>query len=234
MGTSGWQYDHWKGLFYPDQLSRSGWFGYYAHCFDTVEVNNTFYHLPTAETFDAWREAAPEGFLYALKFSRYGSHLKKLKDPAASVGMFVERADRLGDRLGPILVQLPPNWKVNVERLDAFLAAAPKRLRWAVEFRNPGWLCREVFDVLSAHGAALCIHDALENHPREATADWGYFRFHGAGPWGKYSHQALSVAAGRIRERLESGADMYAYFNNDAQAFAVVNALDLRRYAGGG
>jgi uncharacterized protein YecE (DUF72 family) len=231
VGTSGWQYDHWKGIFYPEDLRKSGWFGHYAGHFDTVEVNNTFYHLPKAQTFDAWREQAPKGFRYALKFSRYGSHLKKLKDPQASVQAFLERAERLGELLGPILVQLPPNWEADAGRLRAFLDAAPKRHRWAVEFREASWLCEAVFDLLRRHQAALCVHDIIPDHPRVTTADWVYLRFHGPGPWGSYTHQALSAAAGRIRAHLADGRDVYAYFNNDAHGHAVRNALDLRRYA---
>jgi uncharacterized protein YecE (DUF72 family) len=233
VGTSGWQYDHWKGVFYPAELSKSDWFDHYARHFDTVEINNTFYHLPKAETFDSWRRRAPEGFCYVLKFSRYGSHIKKLKDPAASIGRFLQRAERLGPLLGPILVQLPPNWRVNVERLEGFLAAAPRRHRWAVEFRDPTWLCPEVFEVLRGHNAALCVHDMLADHPRERTADWLYLRFHGPGPWGKYPHQALSAAAGRIRADLRDGRDVLAYFNNDAEGHAVRDALALRRYVAG-
>ncbi len=230
VGTSGWQYDHWEEVFYPPELKKSEWFAYYAEHFDTVEVNNTFYHLPDPETFDAWREQAPPGFRYTLKFSRYGSHLKKLKDPQASIGAFLECAERLRAHLGMILVQLPPNWRADVERLDAFLSAAPKRIRWAVEFREASWLCEEVFDVLRSHSAALCVHDMLPDHPREVTTDRVYLRFHGPGPWGGYTDQALSAAARRIEKHLDAGRDVYAYFNNDAHGYAVRNATDLRRY----
>jgi len=232
-GTSGWQYDHWKGVFYPQKLKKSKWFHHYASRFDTVEVNNTFYNLPEATTFDRWCEQAPEGFRYALKFSRYGTHLKKLQDPQAGVDAFLGRAERLGALLGPILVQLPPHWGVNAGRLASFLDAAPKRIRWAVEFRDPSWLCGKVFGTLRAHGAALCIHDMLPDHPHEVTADWVYLRFHGPGPWGNYSHQALSAAAQRIKAHLAESRDVFAYFNNDAYGYAVHNAMDLRRYSMG-
>ena len=230
IGTSGWQYDHWKGRFYPEDLRKSEWFDHYARHFDTVEVNNTFYHLPEADTFDSWREQSPNGFRYVLKFSRYGSHIKKLKDPDASIGMFLERAERLGGLLGAILVQLPPNWHGNVERLDAFLAAAPKHQRWAVEFRNPEWLREETFETLRRHGAALCVHDLIDDHPREVTADWVYLRFHGAGDGGNYTHQALTASARRIKRHMGDGLDVYAFFNNDARGHAVENARALRRY----
>jgi uncharacterized protein YecE (DUF72 family) len=233
VGTSGWQYDHWAGRFYPEGLAKDAWFAYYSERFDTVEVNNTFYHLLAAETFDAWREAAPADFLYALKFSRYGTHRKHLKDPEDTIGLFLERTEQLGGHLGPILVQLRPNWHVNAERLDAFLEAAGGRRRWAVEFRDESWLCEGVYDVLRAHGAALCIHDMIEDHPRVVTADWVYLRYHGADTWGEYSHQALTAEARRVRAYLGQGLDVFAYFNNDAEAHAVSNARDLRRYVEG-
>lgn len=230
IGTSGWQYDHWRGVFYPDEYPKKEWFSYYVEHFRTVEVNNTFYHLPEAETFDHWREQAPKGFLYVLKFSRYGSHLKKLKDPADSIGAFLDRAKRLKQHLGPILVQLPPHWSVDVERMDAFLDAAGGERRWAVEFRDPSWLCEDVYTVLRNHQAALCIHDLLPDHPRMITTDWVYLRFHGPGSSGAYSYQKLTGVARRIRKHQAEGRDVYAFFNNDAKGHAVHNALQLQRY----
>jgi uncharacterized protein YecE (DUF72 family) len=229
VGTSGWQYEHWKGVFYPENLRRGDWFAHYAAHFDAVEINNTFYHLPAAGTFRSWRRAGPKGFCYALKFSRYGSHLKKLKAPAESIGKFLERAELLGDLLGPILVQLPPHWRKDPARLEEFLAAAPGRHRWAVEFRDPSWLCEEVFEMLHDHHAALCIHDLIAEHPYEITADWVYFRFHGASCGGNYPHQALSAFGRRIRGHLADGLDVHAYFNNDVHGYAVANARTLRR-----
>lgn len=230
VGTSGWQYDHWAGVFYPEELSRDEWFAYYSDHFDTVEVNNTFYHLPEEQTFDSWADAAPSDFLYTLKFSRYGSHLKHLKDAEGTIGLFMERATRLADHLGPVLVQLRPNWHVNVERLAQFLDAAPDGQRWAVEFRDRSWLCDDVYEVLRSHDAALCIHDMMDDHPRVVTTDWVYLRFHGADTWGEYSYQALTAHARRIKDYLDDGLDVFAYFNNDAKGYAVSNALDLRRY----
>lgn len=230
VGASGWQYDHWVGVLYEPDLPRNDWFARYAEVFDTVEVNNTFYHLPTAKTFDAWAEQAPDGFCYTLKFSRYGSHLKKLTDPAETVGTFLERAARLGAHLGAILVQLPPHWHADVPRLEAFLDAAGDRQRWAVEFRDPDWLQDAVFDCLREHNAALCVHDLIEDHPRVVTADWVYLRFHGADHGGGYPHQALSAAARRIEKHLAAGRDVHAYFNNDAEGHAIHNAQSLRRY----
>ena len=229
IGTSGWQYDHWVGPFYPEGLPKSDWLEYYARYFDTVEVNNTFYHLPRASTFDSWRIRAAEGFCYALKFSRFGSHLKRLIDPEDTIGLFLERADRLAKHLGPILVQLPPRWDADPDRLARFLDVAPSRHRWALEFRDPSWLSDTVFTVLRDHNAALCIHDLILDHPRELTADWTCLRFHGPRGSGSYSHQALAAQADHIREYLSRGLDTFAYFNNDAHGYAPANAAELKR-----
>lgn len=234
VGTSGYQYDHWKGAFYPADLPRSEWFAYYARHFDTVEINNTFYRLPGPNVFDAWGTAAPPGFIYALKFSGYGTHRKRLKDPQQPIELFVGRARRLRHALGPILIQLPPRFKVNRERLEPFVRALPRPPRWAIEFRDPSWLCEPVFDLLAAHGVALCLHDMLPDHPRRITADFTYLRFHGRRYSGNYSPQVLVANARRIRAWLADGVDVYAYFNNDVGGHAVHNALDLRRYVLGG
>jgi uncharacterized protein YecE (DUF72 family) len=226
-------YPHWRDCFYPRGLPSREWFQYYAERYDTVEINNTFYHLPEARTFDAWREQAPEGFCFALKFSRYGSHLKHLRDAHESIGRFFERALRLERHLGPVLLQLPPRWHIDADRLAAFLGASPAEARWAVEFRDPSWLCETVYEVLRAHNAALCIHDMIEDHPREVTANWLYLRFHGQGYRGCYSPQRLTAEARRIREYLRRRLDVFAYFNNDLGGHAVSNAADLRRYATG-
>lgn len=202
---------------------------YYAARFDTVEINNTFYRLPSVETFTEWRGRAPRGFCYALKFSRYGSHLKRLTAPREPIRTFLDRAARLKDHLGPILVQLPPRWDVNLDRLAGFLRAAPRAYRWAIEFRDPRWLCEAVFTLLRRHHAALCIHDLLEDHPQLLTADWVYPRFHGGKTGGNYPSHTLSAQAKRIKQYLAQGRDVFAYFNNDAQGYAVRNAADLKR-----
>ncbi len=232
IGTSGYQYDHWRGPFYPKTMPKKQWFGYYCRHFDTVEINNTFYHLPDASTFEGWREQAPDHFRYALKFSRYGSHLKCLLDPESTIANFMERTSRMGIYLGPILVQLKPNWGLDLERLRGFLRAAPAGQRWAFEFRDPSWLCDAVFDTLRQHNAALCVHDMLDNHPDEITADWVYLRFHGDHYRGSYSHQFLTARARTIADHLSKGLDVYAYFNKDAEGHAVRNALMLREYVG--
>jgi uncharacterized protein YecE (DUF72 family) len=230
IGTSGYQYDHWRGVFYPEDLPKTNWLSFYTRHFDTVEINNTFYRLPGAETFDNWRKRAPRGFCYSLKFSRYGSHVKRLKEPQGSVGLFVDRAKRLRDTLGPILVQLPPNWAVNAERLAMFLEAAPAKYRWAIEFRDSSWLCEEIYTILRTHKVALCIHDMIVDHPRQITADWVYLRFHGNRYCGSYTRKELQAEAKQIKTYLTQGLDVFAYFNNDEQGFAVRNAMELKRY----
>lgn len=236
VGTSGYQYPHWKGRFYPEGLPKSQWFAHYAAEFDTVEINNTFYNLPSKTTFDTWRDDAPRGFRYALKYSRYGSHLKHLKDPEQHVGQFVGCATRLGRHLGPILVQLPPGWNVDMSRLEDFLATLPREYRWVVEFRNETWLGDAIFDLLRKHRIALCIHDLLPDHPHVLTTNWTYLRFHGppggSKYTGSYSHQKLTAVARRLQHWLADGHDIYVYFNNDDQGYAVDNARDLRRYVG--
>jgi uncharacterized protein YecE (DUF72 family) len=232
IGTSGFHYNHWKGVFYPNGLPKSKWFSHYAKHFDTVEINNTFYHLPSASAFDCWKEQAPPGFLYALKFNRYGSHWMRLKNPRATIGNFLNVARRLEEFLGPILVQLPPHWHVDADRLDNFLAAAPRSLRWAVEFRHPSWLCPEIYAVLQRHHAALCVHDMIKNHPRVLTSEWTYLRYHGDHYATTYSPQKLAAEAKWIKRQLGSGMDVFAYFNNDAQGYAVRDATNLKRYLG--
>ena len=230
IGTSGYQYDHWKGVFYPKELPKKSWFGHYASHFDTVEINNTFYRLPEAKAFDTWRRQAPKGFCYALKLSRYGTHLKRLKDPKRWIRNFTDRAKKLRETLGPILVQLPPHWDVNVERLEIFLETAPRKYRWAVEFRDPRWLRAEIYAILKSHNAALCIHDMIEKHPREVTANWVYQRFHGIRYGGNYTQQVLREQARQIKAYLDQGLDVFAYFNNDRDGYALQNAAELKNH----
>lgn len=230
IGCSGFHYAHWRGVFYPPDLPEHEWFGWYARYFDSVEINNTFYRLPERSVFAQWRDQTPPGFCYTVKFSRFATHRKKLKDPAEPVARFLDRTQPLAGLLGAVLVQLPPNWRVNTERLEGFLAALPASYRWAVEFRDRSWLCDGVYALLEKYGAALCVHDMLERHPRRLTADWTYLRFHGTHYSGSYSHQFLAPLARRLRDYAAAGVDAYVYFNNDAQGRAVCNALTLKRY----
>lgn len=232
-GTSGYDYPHWRGVLYPPGLARRRWFGRYVELFDAVELNSTFYGLPPPASFERWKQQAPEGFRCALKLGRHHTHMKKLKAPGESLRRFVQRARRLSPHLGPILVQLPPFWKADPQRLDGFLGAVPRGLQWAVELRNRDWLRDEVFEVLRQHGAALCLHDLLPDHPRELTTSWTYLRFHGTGPGyrGSYSPQKLTASARWIEQQRQRGVDVWAFFNNDAEGAAVRNARALRAYA---
>src|SRR5262245_46275695 len=162
IGCSGWQYRHWRGDFYPADLSQSQWLEHYAQRFDTVEINNTFYRLPDAATFASWGKRTPRRFVFAVKASRYLTHMKKLKEPDGPIELFFSRAKRLGSALGPTLYQLPPGWALkaaSLERFELFLRALPRRRRHAVEFREPSWYAEEVFALLRRHRVALCLHD---------------------------------------------------------------------------
>ena len=226
MGCSGWSYKDWRGVVYPADIPQRRWFEHYQTLFDTVELNSTFYRLPTPEAVERWAADAEPGFLFALKLGAFGSHRMKLSDAASWLPNHLDRVERLGAHLGPNLVQLPPRWKRNAARLDEFLSLAPRHIRWAVELREPSWLHDDVFDVLRAHGAALCVHDLLPDHPFELTTDWTYVRFHGPDainrPYhGSYGEDRLREWADRLQAVLDDGGDVYAYFNNDWYGNAV-------------
>lgn len=231
IGTSGWVYPHWRGVFYPPDLPQSRWYVHYAGEFDTVEINYSFYRLPSEAAFDRWREQAPEGFIYAVKANRYITHIKRLKEAAEPLERFLARARRLGDKLGPILWQLPPNWRANPERLEAFAGLLPPDLTHAFEFRDPRWFIEPVRRILERHGLAFCIfHMPGLPCPTWVTGEVVYLRFHGSGTayGGRYGRDGLRPWAARILEWLREGREVYAYFNNDAFGFAVKDAQELR------
>lgn len=229
IGTSGWVYRHWQGVFYPPGLRQREWFAFYAGHFSTVEINNTFYRLPAQRAWDAWRQAAPPGFVYAVKGSRYITHVKRLKD-AAPVETFVERARRLGPALGPLLWQTPPTMKRDDDRLEGFLAALPRDVRHVIEFRNQTWFQPEVFALLRMHNVGFCMYHMVDHEtPVEATTDFAYLRLHGSG-WlygGKYADEELRRWAERLRGLPVDVREAFVYFNNDAFGFAVENARTL-------
>lgn len=233
IGTSGYVYPHWRGVYYPPDLPQREWFARYARDFDTVEINNTFYRLPEAGVFERWGQAAPSGFLYAFKASRYLTHLKKLKDPGAPLDKLISRARQAGGSLGPFLYQLPPHWRVNLERLQIFLQVLPGDLIHVLEFRDDSWFCPEVKDLLSRFGAAFCIHDHpdVEACPSWGTADTIYLRLHGPGEVayaGSYPEAFLQQTAERITAWQKEGRTVFVYFNNDLGGHAVCNALALK------
>lgn len=231
IGTSGWHYKHWLGRFYPEKLPVSKMLDHYRREFDTVEINSSFYRLPPESALREWREATPARFLFAVKGSRFLTHMKKLKDPEDGVAKFMERVEALGEKLGPILFQLPPWWRVNAERLEAFLRALPRGRRYAFELRNETWSNAEVYGILRRHNAALCIYDlAGVQSPEEITADFTYVRLHGpGGPYqGSYSDEALRAWAARIRTWRRRLRAVYVSFDNDQDAFAAANASALK------
>jgi uncharacterized protein YecE (DUF72 family) len=234
IGCSGWQYQHWRGDFYPAELPQSVWLEYYAERFDTVEINNTFYRLPEAPTFAAWSRRVPRGFLFAVKASRYLTHMKKLKEPDDALARFFERARRLQSSFGPVLYQLPPRWPVNVERFETFLAALPKRRLHAVEFRDPSWYHEDIFALLERHRVALCLHDmAGSASGQRAVGPFVYVRFHGAQKYsGRYSDAMLQPWAEWMAAQQRSGRRVFAYFNNDVGGHAPRDAARLREMLG--
>ncbi len=236
IGTSGWVYAHWRGIFYPTSLPQAGWYGHYARHFDTVEINYSFYRLPSETAFDRWREQAPPDFVYAVKANRYLTHIRRLKDVAEPLERFLSRARRLGDRLGPVLWQLPPQWRADLARIEAFAVLLPADLLHVFEFRDPSWFVQPVKDILGRFGLGFCIFD-MPGLPCPAwvTGDVVYLRFHGSEVvyGGRYGREALRPWAGRIRDWLAEGRAVYAYFNNDAFGHAVEDARVLRKLLGG-
>ncbi len=228
IGTCGWNYSHWRRLFYPDKLPQSRWLEFYASAFDTVEINATFYRLPKPEYVDGWRLAVPDNFLFSVKGSRYLTHVKRLGASGEPVDRFLDLIGRLRQKAGPVLWQLPPNFKRNDDRLAAYVGDLPGGWRHTFEFRHPSWFNSEVYDILERAGAGLCISD----HPQlpsdqVLTAGWSYIRFHYGAEDGNYSRRQLEDWAGRIHDLARAEADVYAYFNNDWMGYAIENAKQL-------
>jgi uncharacterized protein YecE (DUF72 family) len=231
VGCSGWVYKHWRGLFYPEGLPQKLWFERYAEEFDTVEINASFYRLPLPSTFEGWREKAPPGFHYAVKVNRFITHIKKLLDCEAEVNRFIELARPLGEKLGPLLYQLPPSLHKNIERLDNFLSRLPKDLEQVVEFRHKSWYDGEVLELLDRHGIGFVTHDLKGLvSPRWASGRTAYVRFHGAGGkyWGRYSDEVLLDWTDWLMEQARSGRSCWCYFNNDIHGHAIEDARTLK------
>ena len=228
IGCSGWSYAHWRKIFYPEKMPAREHFNFYAKHFDTVELNNSFYRQPPRERFVAWAEQAPPGFLFAVKGSRYISHIKRMAVEQKSIDMVVEPAEGLGDRLGPILFQFQANFKLDLPRLEAFLPMLPRDHRFTLEFRHDSWLVPPVFDLLRARGIALCIPD----HPKmpqslQITSDFTYVRFHLGARGIGYSTSALEKWAERVREWRAANLDIFLYFNNDMEGYAIKDGKTL-------
>ncbi len=246
VGTSGWQYRDWRGSFYPPGVPVSRWLQYYAGHFAAVENDGTFYRLASRDTFAGWRERTPAGFVMAIKASRYLTHIRRLRDPAEPVARLLGAAGGLGDHLGPILLQLPPNLKADPALLAECLrqfAAEFSRLpgsatgddRICVEFRHPSWLTGDVRAILAEHDAALCWSDrgGRPLGPLWRTAGWGYVRFHegAAQPWPRYGRQSLKSWLSRIADAFPPEADVFAFFNNDQRCAAPADAAALSSLA---
>jgi uncharacterized protein YecE (DUF72 family) len=236
IGTSGWHYRHWIGTFYPADTKQSEQFNFYKKNFSTVEINNSFYKLPSPETFKTWRKDSPPGFLFVVKASRYITHQKKLKEPKETARKFLTNVKFLREKLGPILFQLPPTWKVNLERLEDFVASLPDKFRYVFEFRNSTWYTEEIFDLLKKYNCAFCIYElAGHTSPVNVTADFVYIRLHGPGGkyQGSYSNAQLKDWAHQCCEWQREGLDVFVYFDNDEQGYAAFNAQSLKQYVSG-
>jgi uncharacterized protein YecE (DUF72 family) len=230
VGCSGWQYRHWRGDFYPQGLAAARWLDHYTSVFDTVELNNSFYRLPEYETFERWRERTPQEFLFAVKASRFLTHLKKLKDPEEPLARFFEHAAGLGPKLGPVLYQLPPRWPLDLPRLDHFLSVLPPG-RHVIEFREPSWYASEALERLEQAGVTLCLHDMPGSAtPRVRVGPAVYVRFHGTTRYGgAYGDDDLDGWAEWLRAEHDAGHDVFAYFNNDIGGHAPRDARRLRQ-----
>lgn len=230
IGTSGYVYRHWRGgAFYPAGLRARDELGWYAARFRTVELNNPFYRLPTPENVVRWRDDTPEDFSFAVKVSRYVSHVRRLQDAGEALAQFLERAALLGSKLGPLLVQLPPQFQLDLPRLDRFLGTLAEGHRWTLEVRHPSWQVPEVYGMLGRRGVALCVPVGGRVQPDlVTTAPFTYLRMHAGTVGGAFSGEALGRWARRICALVRAGKDVYVYFNNDWEAHAVRDALRLR------
>ena len=232
IGTSGFHYKHWKGPFYPKKTPATKMLDFYIQHFDTVELNNSFYRLPPATAFDCWREATPANFVFAVKASRFITHNKKLKDPENAIDNLLPRAAHLGPKLGPVLFQLPPRWRVNIERLENLLQILPRDVRYAFEFRELSWMIPEVDSVVRKFNAAFCIYELAGYHsPVNITADFAYVRLHGpeTGKYqGSYSNEQVRAWARQIEMWQRKLKAVYIYFDNDQAGYAAANALTLK------
>jgi uncharacterized protein YecE (DUF72 family) len=234
IGTSGWQYKHWRNVFYPAGLPQKDWLAFYVQAFDTVEINNSFYRQPSEQSWDTWKQAAPPGFCYAVKASRFITHFKRFKDPEASLKLLFDGAGRLGRHLGPVLYQARPDFERtpdNVQRLDEFMSLLPGSRLHVLEFRNKSWFGDDTMQQLRRHGVAFCSYDmpGIEC-PLVATARFAYMRFHGTERIydSNYTDDMLSSWAARLRSLSHEVDDVWVYFNNDGHGYAIHNARRLR------
>ena len=235
VGCSGWVYKHWRGLFYPEGLPQKRWFERYAEDFDTVEINASFYRLPLASTFEGWEAKAPTGFRYAVKVNCFITHMKKLVGCEEALSRFVDLSRLLGQRLGPLLYQLPPSLHRDLPRLEAFLSLVPQDLEQVFEFRHKSWYDEDVLALLDSHGVGFVSHDLKGlGSPRWASGRTAYVRFHGAGGkyWGRYSDEALLDWSDWVLDQSKQGRSVWCYFNNDIHGHAIEDARTLKSMVG--
>jgi len=235
IGTSGWMYQDWKSVLYPDDLPQRRWLEHYAEHFDTVEINSSFYHLPRRATFEGWRERTPDNFTFAVKASRYITHRLKLEGVEEPWGNLLSAAEALGPKLGVVLLQFPPRRRANPDRLAAFLRLIPEGVRCAFEFRDASWFCDAVYALLRERGAALCRSSSPDFPDAEVvTAPFVYLRLHGGSALysANYSDQELAEWADTLQRYRNQVLDCYVYLNNDAHGYAVRNARTLRGMLG--
>lgn len=232
IGTSGWHYKHWKGPFYPENLKDAEQLAYFVTKLSTVEINNSFYRLPPVQTFSNWYADVPSDFKFAVKGSRFITHLKKLKVGQETINEFLGRAEHLKEKLGPILFQLPPKWNMNEQRLADFLKLLPKNHRFTFEFRNSSWYDDSVYTLLKKANCAFCIYElAGHQSPLMTTADFVYIRLHGPGDkyQGSYTDKQLSNWVSKCAAWRDEGKDVYVYFDNDQAGFAALNAQSMAK-----
>jgi len=234
IGCSGWVYKHWRGILYPEGLPQKRWFERYAEEFDTVEINASFYRVPLGSTFEGWRDKAPPGFRYAVKVNRFITHMKKLAGCAAEIDDFIALTRLLGDRLGPLLYQLPPSLHKDLGRLEAFLKLLPSDLEQAVEFRHKSWYDDDVLALLDRHGFGFVAHDMQGlRSPRWACGRTAYVRLHGTGRYvGRYSDETLLEWTDWIAAQAREGRSVWCYFNNDIHGDAIHDARTLKSMTG--
>lgn len=231
IGTSGWSYKHWRGNFYPLNLSAKEYLKYYCEHFSTVEINNSFYHLLNEKTVENWTKTVPSDFIFAVKANRYITHIKRLKEPEIRIANFIKSINPFDKKLGPILFQLPPKFGFNPERLKSFIETLPKEYRYVFEFRDKSWFNPETYDILRKNNVAFCIYYLGDyESPREITADFAYMRLHGLGGLGsnKYSDEDLNKFCSYIINCNRQGKEFFCYFNNDEAGYAVENAFELK------
>ena len=233
IGTSGWHYEHWRSVFYPPALAKANWLEFYARHFNTVELNASFYRLPSEEAFTNWYKSSPSDFTFAVKVSRFITHIKRLKNIEEPLQNFLKRAALLDDKLGPLLYQLPPSMHRNDAVLESFLAMLPEDRRHAFEFRHESWLDEAVFDLLRRHNIGLCVFDMPKlTCPLVATADFAYIRFHGRSQLyaSNYTDEELADWAKKLTQMANGLKAVYIYFNNDIEGYALNNAETLHKY----